>query len=179
MEHSQLREQGQDTVAHCHWHPDVETGLSCSHCGKPICPQCMVQAPVGIRCRECGKSVRMPTFDVQPAYYARAIGAAIAVAMVGGLLWSGFIYIFGAIPYIFTAIPFLPGLAALGLGYGTGELISLSVNRKRSKGLAWIAGSSVGGAFLITWLIIGPFFGSPFGLLLIIAGVVVAVQRVR
>jgi len=129
----------------------------------------MVQAPVGIRCRECGKAVRMPTFDVQPAYYARAIGAAIAVAMVGGLLRSVF---------IFGAIPFLPGLAALGLGYGAGELLSLSVNRKRGKGLAWIAGCSVGGAFLITWLIIGPFFG-PFGLLLIIAGVFVAVQRVR
>ncbi len=131
----------------------------------------MVQAPVGIRCRECGKAVRMPTFDVQPAYYARAIGVAIAVALCGGILWSVFIYVFGP-------IPFLPTLAALGLGYGAGELLSLAVNRKRSKGLAWIAGSSVGGAFVITWLIVGPFFG-PFGLLLIIAGVFVAVQRVR
>ena len=131
----------------------------------------MVQAPVGIRCRECGKAVRMPTFDVQPAYYARAIGAAIAIALCGGILWSVFIAIFGAIPY-------LPGLAAVGLGYGAGELLSLAVNRKRSKGLAWIAGSTVGGAFLITRMIVGPFFG-PFGLLLIIAGVFVAVQRVR
>ena len=113
----------------------------------------------------------MPTFDVQPAYYARAIGAAIAMAIGGGILWAVFIAIFGAIPY-------LPGLAAVGLGYGTGELLSLSVNRKRSKGLAWIAGGSVGGAFLITRLIVGPFFG-PFGLLVIIAGVFVAVQRVR
>lgn len=131
----------------------------------------MVQAPVGIRCRECGKAVRMPTFDVQPAYYARAIGTAVAIALFGGILWSVFISIFGAIPY-------LPGLVSLGLGYGAGELLSLSVNRKRSKGLALIAGSSVGGAFLITWLIVGPFYG-PFGLLLIIAGVFVAVQRVR
>ena len=113
----------------------------------------------------------MPTFDVQPAYYARAIGTAIGIALCGGLLWSVFIAIFGAIPY-------LPGLAAVGLGYGTGELLSLSVNRKRSKGLAWIAGSSVGGAFLITCLIVGTCFG-PFSLLLIIAGVFVAVQRVR
>ena len=113
----------------------------------------------------------MPSFDVQPSYYARAIAAAIAISLLGGILWSVFIAIFGAIPY-------LPGLVAVGLGYGTGELLSLSVNRKRSKGLAWIAGSSVGAAFLITWLIVGPFFG-PFGLLLIIAGVFVAVQRVR
>lgn len=113
----------------------------------------------------------MPTFDVQPAYYARAIGTAVAIALFGGILWSVFISIFGAIPY-------LPGLVSLGLGYGAGELLSLSVNRKRSKGLALIAGSSVGGAFLITWLIVGPFYG-PFGLLLIIAGVFVAVQRVR
>lgn len=131
----------------------------------------MVQAPVGIRCRECGKTARMPTFDVQPAYYARAIGAAIGIAICGGILWSVFIAVFGT-------IPFLPALAAVGLGYGAGELLSLSVNRKRSNGLAWIAGSSVGVAFLITWWIIGPFFG-PFGLLMIIAGVFVAVQRVR
>ena len=37
----------------CYRHPDRETGVSCSNCGRPICPDCMRQTPVGIRCPEC------------------------------------------------------------------------------------------------------------------------------
>ena len=34
----------------CYRHPDRETGLSCSDCGRPICTDCATFAPVGIRC---------------------------------------------------------------------------------------------------------------------------------
>ena len=34
----------------CYRHPDRETGVSCSECGRGICPDCMRFAPVGIRC---------------------------------------------------------------------------------------------------------------------------------
>ena len=37
---------------YCYRHPDRETGLSCSDCGRPICVDCMTVAPVGIRCPE-------------------------------------------------------------------------------------------------------------------------------
>jgi membrane associated rhomboid family serine protease len=37
-------------VAYCYRHPDRETGLSCSECGRPICTECMTVAPVGLRC---------------------------------------------------------------------------------------------------------------------------------
>jgi membrane associated rhomboid family serine protease len=33
----------------CYRHPDRETGLSCSECGRPICTECMTVAPVGLR----------------------------------------------------------------------------------------------------------------------------------
>jgi membrane associated rhomboid family serine protease len=35
---------------YCYRHPDRETGLSCSDCGRPICADCATFAPVGIRC---------------------------------------------------------------------------------------------------------------------------------
>jgi membrane associated rhomboid family serine protease len=35
---------------HCYRHPDRETGLSCSECGRPICYECMTPAVVGLRC---------------------------------------------------------------------------------------------------------------------------------
>ena len=49
----------------CYRHPDRETGVSCSSCGRPICPDCMTPTPVGMRCPECmqqrTKVVRNPT----------------------------------------------------------------------------------------------------------------------
>lgn len=38
----------------CYRHPDRETGVSCSECGRGICTDCMVFAPVGIKCPEHG-----------------------------------------------------------------------------------------------------------------------------
>src|SRR5436305_5303228 len=36
----------------CYRHPDRETYISCSECGRPICTECMTAAPVGQRCPE-------------------------------------------------------------------------------------------------------------------------------
>ncbi|HEU5105824.1 MAG TPA: rhomboid family intramembrane serine protease [Solirubrobacterales bacterium] len=61
----------------CYRHPDRETRVSCSSCGRPICPDCMTPTPVGMRCPECAsqrtKVVRNPTgtpgFETAPATY--------------------------------------------------------------------------------------------------------------
>jgi membrane associated rhomboid family serine protease len=45
-------------VQHCYRHPDRETGVSCSNCGRPICHECMIPAPVGFRCPECVREQR-------------------------------------------------------------------------------------------------------------------------
>jgi len=39
-----------DAPRTCYRHPDRETGLSCSECGRPICYECMTPAAVGLRC---------------------------------------------------------------------------------------------------------------------------------
>jgi len=39
-------------VAYCYRHPNRETFVSCSECGRPICAECMTPAPVGQRCPE-------------------------------------------------------------------------------------------------------------------------------
>jgi membrane associated rhomboid family serine protease len=41
-----------DAPRTCYRHPDRETGLSCSECGRAICYECMTPAPVGLRCPE-------------------------------------------------------------------------------------------------------------------------------
>jgi membrane associated rhomboid family serine protease len=40
-------------MATCYRHPSRETGVSCSSCGRAICPDCMTPTPVGMRCPEC------------------------------------------------------------------------------------------------------------------------------
>jgi membrane associated rhomboid family serine protease len=42
-------------MAVCYRHPNRETGVSCSNCGRPICPDCMTTTPVGMRCPECSR----------------------------------------------------------------------------------------------------------------------------
>jgi membrane associated rhomboid family serine protease len=44
----------------CYRHPDRQTGLSCSECGRPICTECMTPAAVGIRCPEHAGGRRAP-----------------------------------------------------------------------------------------------------------------------
>ena len=56
---------------YCYRHPDRETGLSCSECGRPICVDCMTVAPVGIRCPEhAGARPRAVAAATKPAAVA-------------------------------------------------------------------------------------------------------------
>lgn len=42
-----------DRLPGCYRHPDRETGISCTRCERPICPECMISASVGFQCPEC------------------------------------------------------------------------------------------------------------------------------
>jgi membrane associated rhomboid family serine protease len=43
----------EQTLTTCYRHPDRAAGVGCQRCGRPICPQCMVQASVGFQCPDC------------------------------------------------------------------------------------------------------------------------------
>jgi membrane associated rhomboid family serine protease len=42
-------------MAVCYRHTSRETGVACSNCGRPICPDCMTPTSVGMRCPECAR----------------------------------------------------------------------------------------------------------------------------
>jgi membrane associated rhomboid family serine protease len=80
-------------VATCYRHPGRETGVSCSNCGRPICPDCMTVTPVGMRCPECArdrtKARRATSVGVgeEPVLTYVLIGINVAVAL--GAFLSG------------------------------------------------------------------------------------------
>ena len=126
----------------CTTHPKVETTLSCSKCGKPICPRCMVQTSVGARCPQCTRLHKLPTFRVSTRHLITAIGTGLVTAVVYGLIW-------GVVNSLINFF-YLNLLLAAGAGYATGEVISLSVNRKRGLILVVIAGFAVAISYLVS-----------------------------
>jgi hypothetical protein len=158
-------------MAVCKRHSKVETNLFCGKCGDPICPKCLVQTPVGARCPSCARLSRVPTYRVSTVYYLRAAGAAIALAVVCGFLW-GFLR-----SIMFSG--YFNFLIAAALGYGIGEAISLSVNRKSGTGLAIIGGATLLVAYIISVFTFGRNPFQLFDIAALIVGIFVTVARLR
>jgi membrane associated rhomboid family serine protease len=76
----------------CYRHPGRETGVSCSNCGRPICPDCMTPTSVGMRCPECARQrqdVRtLRAAGDAPVLTYILIGINVAVAL-GAVLGGG------------------------------------------------------------------------------------------
>lgn len=84
----------------CYRHPSRETYIRCTRCGRSICPDCMIQAPVGFHCPMCvaegAKSVRQARTSLGGEVVARPdlltrslIGVNIVVYVVGLAVGAG------------------------------------------------------------------------------------------
>jgi len=135
----------------CAAHPNIETNLKCGKCGKPICPKCLVQSPVGARCPECARVNKLPTFRVSGSYYLRAIGAALATAVVIGVVWGI------AWSYLGFLAPFIGLVVFYATGYFISNMTGRAVNLKRGPWLALIGGLAVPVCWGISYLTWGWF----------------------
>ena len=172
---------------YCYRHPDRETGVSCSECGRGICPDCMVFAPVGIRCPDHAGVAQGParvTTGVRRAAYEGG-GALVTKTLIGlnVLVFflnlaqgstlsrvSGSLFEKGA---LFISSPFYPGGLADGewwrlitAAFLHGSLIHVGLNML----VLWIVGAPVEeaigrGRFLALYLVSG-LAGSAGALLL-------------
>ena len=124
--------QDDPTAARCARHPTAETYLRCGRCDTPICPRCLVQTPVGTRCRDCARLRPSPPYDVTPAVALRGGAAALVTALVGG-----------------AAVQLLVGRPSFGLlggllggfllGVAAARVIDLATKHKRGPLLGWLA----------------------------------------
>ena len=126
---------------------------------------------MGAKCQDCAGLSKLPTYHVSTKYYLRAVGTGLVIAIICGLVWS---VVMGFVPFFYLNL-----LLAPGAGYVIGEVVSLSVNRKRGTGLAVVAGIAMVISYLTS--ILSPW-GLSFGLLGLLAlalGIFVAVSRLR
>lgn len=81
-------------MAECSFHPGRETRVSCSACGKSICPDCMTPTPVGMRCPECSREktrvTNLASASDRPAVTIAIIAANVAVFLIASLSAGGF-----------------------------------------------------------------------------------------
>ncbi|MEA2250507.1 MAG: hypothetical protein QOI62_1773 [Solirubrobacteraceae bacterium] len=82
-------------MATCYRHPSRETGVACSSCGRPICPDCMTTTSVGMRCPECA-SQRTKVHTMRSIGGEPRVTVAIIIACVVVFLASGAFSLGGA-----------------------------------------------------------------------------------
>lgn len=172
----------------CATDPSVETYLRCGRCEKAICPRCLIQTPVGARCRDCAQLRKLPMFDVRPLDYLRAIGGGLAAGIGGGLVLTFLqllVPVFGMLSLVFLA----------ALGYGVGTAVALSTQRKQGTALGVLAAFAVpiglavargallmvNGAAPLGAISVGfaTLFGSAWSLLGLLVAMAIAFSRAR
>jgi hypothetical protein len=80
----EMRQGWAETVAAgkplvCIDHPHRETVLRCNQCDAPVCTDCVVRTPVGLRCKECVKAQQAIFFNA--LWYDYPLAALIALAL--------------------------------------------------------------------------------------------------
>jgi membrane associated rhomboid family serine protease len=162
---------------YCYRHPDRETGVSSSECGRGICPDCMVFAPVGIRCPDhAGRAqgtarvstgVRRAAYEGTGALVTKVLIALNVLVFLANLAQgssfsqtSGSLFEKGA---LFISVPFFPGGLADGewwrlltAAFLHGSIIHLGMNMF----VLWFIGAPVEqaigrGRFLALYIVSG------------------------
>jgi hypothetical protein len=129
----------------------------------------MVQAPVGIKCRSCARMPRSARVRMKPDRALRAVGAALAVVVVGGV---------GLASLAATSFGFFGFLIAYGVGRGSGELVLRAAGRLRGQTTGAIAGAGALGAYLAPFvlepLLYDDRISQRFGVFEVVLGLVAA-----
>ncbi len=161
---------------YCVRHPKTETNIRCGKCDETICAECLVHAPVGMRCPDCARVNTPPMYDVPLPFLLRGIGAGLGTALVLGFAFYLaapvlFRLVFLDIALINTVLPFIYVAVMALIGYAIGEAVSLSTNRKRGLKLKIVSAACV---FVASFAITIGFPSAAYGLTYLFIGLAVA-----
>lgn len=129
----------------CVHHADRETLVRCSSCGDPICTDCMVFSPVGVKCRRCAKLPRSALVTLKGH---RAVKAAAAGILSGTAVGFAYYFLLGALGFFFLSF-----LLAAAVGVVVGEVVFRASGAYRGRATAAIAACSTVWAFVFPLLV--------------------------
>jgi len=135
---------------------------------------------VGARCRKCAGLKRLPTYEITPKQYVKAVVVGLGVSVAVGIAWAA----------LWSVLRFFSFFLAIGAGYALGEILSRSVNRRRGQLLEIIGGLCVVVSYMVANVGLSAagdltFFADfsilyiLWGFLIVAMGVFVAVSRLR
>ncbi|WP_306369738.1 rhomboid family intramembrane serine protease [Nocardiopsis sp. CC223A] len=75
----------------CYRHPDRVTGLSCTRCERPICPDCMTAASVGQHCPECVAEGNRRVPKARTVFGGGVVSAPYVTWTILGLMGVGYV----------------------------------------------------------------------------------------
>ena len=161
---------GGATIVACARDPEVQTALRCSRCDTPICPKCLIQTPVGARCRDCARLAKSPVYTMTGSAAAKAAAASVVGGVVMGLIWG-----FVLMPFTFGFLSIFVGAA---LGWVFTRMLEIVTRRKRGPYVVGFAVLGIGIAYGIQFLFV-PWRVALYGLVAAAVAVYFAYQSLR
>jgi len=171
-----MSETLEDHIAFCYRHPEVETGLRCNRCGKPICAKCAVRTPVGFRCPDCVRQQQDKFYTGGTLDYVIAVVVALPISLIAAAIFTFIIARIGFFSWIISFI------AAPATGGFIAEAVRRAVGRRRSRYLSTVVAACLvlGVApFLLLTLLSGNLLGLVVPGVLLFFGVGTIVARLR
>jgi len=159
------------TDGRCSRHKGVPSSLLCSRCGDTICPKCMTVSPVGYRCPDCSRYIKIPTYNLSKKLLVKVL----IITIFCGLLVGGILFVF-ALSLRASSLPtylnYYLFMASIGIsGFFIGETVSLTSNRRRGRTLKYISfiGVLTSIGFLLATNVIGIGIFTNFNMLIALA----------
>lgn len=116
----------------CKCRKQAPTGLRCSRCFVPICPDCSRPAPVGMLCRDCARGKPSHLYQLDAKSFALAVPVTLMAATFGGWLMA-----------TIGRIGFFGMFAGYIYGMAVGEVSLRLTGRKRGLAMEIMAGGCV------------------------------------
>lgn len=154
----------------CVNHPERATRVRCSSCGRPICPKCMRESAVGMKCPDCSRQPRRAVHPGSRRYVAAAAAGFGTAALIGLVIGTGLI---GPLRILGILLPLLAGFVV-------GEVVTRMANRlggtvfQSIAALSTVAG--LGAGFLLVSRSVAALLNPTLLVFMALAAIVAAVR---